>query len=68
VTAHWGVPDPAAVEGSDDARRAAFAATGRTLLGRIRAFTALPLDKLDAASLQRRIDALGRLPADHTTA
>ena len=38
MTAHWGIPDPAAVEGSDDDKRKAFAETSRTLLNRIRIF------------------------------
>jgi arsenate reductase len=64
MTAHWGVPDPAAVEGSDEDRRKAFAETSRTLLNRIRVFTSLPLDKLDRLSLQRRLNELGRSLAD----
>ncbi len=43
MTAHWGVPDPAAVEGSDDDKRKAFAETGRILMNRIRLFASLPL-------------------------
>jgi arsenate reductase (thioredoxin) len=66
MTAHWGIPDPAAVEGSDDAKRKAFAEASRTLLNRIRAFASLPLDKLERLSLQRRLDELGKLPADAT--
>ena len=60
MTAHWGIPDPAAVEGSDDARRKAFAEASRTLLNRIRVFASLPLDKLDRLSLQRKLDELGK--------
>ena len=60
MTAHWGVPDPAAVEGSDAAKRAAFAETCRMLTNRIAAFTSLPLASLDRLSLQRRLDAIGR--------
>ena len=64
MTAHWGIPDPAAVEGSDDAKRKAFAEASRTLLNRIRVFTSLPLDKLDRLSLQRKLDELGKSPAN----
>jgi arsenate reductase (thioredoxin) len=64
MTAHWGIPDPAAVEGSDDARRRAFAEASRTLLNRIRVFASLPLDKLDRLSLQRKLDELGKSPAN----
>ena len=64
MTAHWGVPDPAAVEGSDEDKRKAFAGASRTLLNRIRAFVSLPLDKLDRLSLQRRLNELGRSSAE----
>jgi arsenate reductase len=64
ITAHWGIPDPAAVEGSDERRRAAFREAGRTLLARIRRFADLPFETLDRMSLQRRLDDLGRTPAN----
>jgi len=64
MTAHWGIADPASVEGSDDEKRKAFADASRTLLSRIRIFTSLPLEKLDRLSLQRTLDEMGRLPAD----
>ena len=64
MTAHWGIPDPAAVEGSDDDKRKAFAESSRTLLSRIRIFTSLPLDTLDRLSLQRKLNAMGKLPED----
>jgi len=63
MTAHWGIPDPAAVEGSDEDKRKAFAGASRTLRNRIRIFASLPLDKLDRLSLQRKLDELGLLPA-----
>ena len=64
MTAHWGIPDPAAVEGSDEDKRKAFAEASRTLLNRIRIFTSLPLSKLDRLSLQRKLDELGKSPAN----
>jgi len=64
MTAHWGIPDPAAVEGCDDAKRKAFAEASRTLLNRIRVFASLPLDKLDRLSLQRTLDQVGTSPAN----
>ena len=64
MTAHWGIADPASVEGSDDDKRKAFADASRTLLSRIRIFTSLPLEKLGRLSLQRTLDEMGRLPAD----
>jgi protein-tyrosine-phosphatase len=60
MTAHWGVEDPAAVEGSDDIRRKAFERAFRDLDGRIKIFTSLRLDQLDRLSLQRRLDEIGR--------
>jgi arsenate reductase len=60
VTAHWGVPDPAAVEGTDDQRRQAFRDVCRQLEARIKLFIALPIDKLDRMSLKRRADDIGR--------
>jgi arsenate reductase len=63
MTAHWGIPDPAGVEGSDDAKRHAFAEASRTLTNRIRTFASLPLDKLDRLSLQRKLDELGKSAA-----
>ncbi len=64
MTAHWGMPDPAAAEGNDEAKRKAFAEASRTLLNRIRALASLPLDKLDRLSLQRNLDELGKSRAD----
>jgi arsenate reductase (thioredoxin) len=68
MTAHWGIPDPAAVEGDDEAKRKAFAEASRTLLNRIRVFASLPLDKLDRLSLQRKLDELGKSPANAESA
>jgi arsenate reductase (thioredoxin) len=64
TTAHWGIPDPAAVEGSDEDKRKAFAQASGTLLDRIRAFISLPLARLDRLSLQRRLSELGQLQTD----
>ena len=64
MTAHWGIPDPAAIEGSDKAKRKAFSEAGRTLLVRIRGFVNLPPATLDRLSLQRRLDDLGKSTAD----
>jgi arsenate reductase (thioredoxin) len=60
MTAHWGLPDPAAVEGSDAEVAAAFADTYRMLTNRISLFTALPLASLDRLSLQARLRDIGR--------
>jgi protein-tyrosine-phosphatase len=60
MTAHWGLPDPAAVEGSEAEKRAAFADAYRMLLNRISIFVNLPLASLDKLTLQKRLDDIGR--------
>jgi protein-tyrosine-phosphatase len=60
MTAHWGVPDPAAVEGNEAERRLAFSDTFRMLNNRISVFTSLPIDSLDSLALQRQLDEIGR--------
>src|SRR5581483_5384811 len=60
MTAHWGVPDPAAATGSDAEIRYAFADAYRMLSNRISIFVNLPLRSLDKMSLQRQIDAIGK--------
>jgi protein-tyrosine-phosphatase len=64
MSAHWGVPDPAAVEGTDSEKALAFAETYRMLNSRISIFTSLPLASLDKLSLQRRLDDIGKTNAD----
>lgn len=61
MTAHWGVPDPAAVEGPEAVKRAAFADTMRMLTQRISVFCSLPLASLDRLSLQRRLSEIGAM-------
>jgi arsenate reductase len=60
MTAHWGLPDPAAVEGSEAERRLAFAETLRMLRNRIGVFVNLPIKSLDKLSLQNRLREIGR--------
>ena len=60
MTAHWGVPDPAAVQGSEDQQRRAFRDALMVLSRRIELFTSLPLDKLDKLTLQKRLRDIGR--------
>jgi protein-tyrosine-phosphatase len=60
MTAHWGVPDPAAVEGNPAVVALGFAEAYRILHNRIALFTGLPLEKLDRISLQRRLDDIGK--------
>ena len=59
MTAHWGVPDPAAATGTEAEIRFAFADTLRMLTNRIAIFVSLPLRSLDRLTLQRRLDAIG---------
>lgn len=59
MTAHWGLPDPAAVEGNEAVKQLAFIDTLRMLGNRIGVFIALPLRSLDGISLQNRLDAIG---------
>lgn len=60
MTAHWGLPDPAAATGNEAERRLAFADTYRMLRNRISIFVSLPLTSLDRLSLQQRLDEIGR--------
>lgn len=65
MTAHWGVPDPAALDGSDAEIAAAFAETYRLLNNRITAFVNLPMASIDRLSLTRRLEDIGRNGHDH---
>lgn len=64
MSAHWGLPDPSAVEGSDAEKHFAFADTHRMLYQRISIFTSLPLSSLDKLSLQHRLNEIGRMKAE----
>jgi protein-tyrosine-phosphatase len=60
MTAHWGVPDPAAAAGNEAEIRLAFADAFQMLSNRIDIFVALPLRSLDQLSLQRQLEAIGK--------
>lgn len=60
ITAHWGLPDPAAVEGDDETRLQAFRDTWRALDQRLTLFTALNVDALDRLTIEHRLRAIGR--------
>jgi arsenate reductase len=65
MTAHWGVADPAAVEGSDTDKWLAFRRAFQELESRVKIFTSLPIRSLDRMKLQERLHEIGRLrPAD----
>lgn len=60
MTAHWGIPDPAAVEGDDAKKRHAFVEAFTVLKRRIDLFTSLPMDKLDRLALHEGVRAIGK--------
>jgi arsenate reductase (thioredoxin) len=60
MSAHWGVPDPAAVQGTEAEKRAAFADICRMMTQRISIFTSLPISSIDRLSLQKRLDEIGQ--------
>jgi len=60
ATAHWGIPDPAHIEG-EEARRAAFKTAYAQLARRIQLFMSLPIDKLDQLTLKEKLAEIGRI-------
>ena len=60
MIAHWGIPDPAHVEG-DEARRAAFNKAAEQLARRIQLFLSLPIEKLDKLALKEKLAEIGRI-------
>jgi len=60
MTAHWGVPDPASVEGTPEQQRKAFMDTAVTLKRRIELMLSLPLTRLDKVAIQRDIRDIGQ--------
>ncbi len=63
MTAHWGIADPAAVEGSDADKAFAFRKALKELETRIKLFVALPIESLDTLTLREKLRAIGHLPA-----
>jgi len=61
MTAHWGIQDPAAVEGTDEEKARAFDKAFRELDARLKIFTSLRLEMLDRMALERQLDAIGQL-------
>ena len=62
MTAHWGIPDPAAAEGSDTDKSLAFREAFRSMETRIKLFLSLPLASIDGMRLKERLDAIGHTP------
>ena len=60
MTAHWGIPDPAAVKGSDGEKRKAFLVAYKQISTRISLLLNLPLASLDRLSMQKKLDAIGK--------
>jgi len=60
ITAHWGVPDPASIEGTPEVCRTAFHRSFLQLERRISLFAALPIDSLDRMTLTKRVQEIGR--------
>ncbi|HEV2681931.1 MAG TPA: arsenate reductase ArsC [Rhodanobacter sp.] len=63
VTAHWGVPDPVSVSGTEEERRRAFRSAWLMLRRRIELLLALPLEKLDRLATQQHLRAIGQTVA-----
>ena len=61
ATAHWGIPDPAHVEGGEEAKRAAFRKAYDQLARRIQLFMSLPIEKLDQLALKEKLAEIGRI-------
>lgn len=60
MTAHWAMPDPAAVEGNEAEKRLAFSEAYRMLRNRISIFVSLPMGSLDKLALKKQLDAIGK--------
>ena len=61
AAAHWGIPDPAHVEGGDEAKRTAFKKAYEQLARRIQLFLSLPIDKLDKLTLKEKLAEIGNI-------
>jgi arsenate reductase (thioredoxin) len=64
MTAHWGIPDPAAVEGTDMEKSLAFREAFRSLETRIKLFLSLPLASIERMRLKQQLDEIGKTPLD----
>jgi arsenate reductase len=67
MSAHWGIEDPAAVEGTDIEKERAFVTAFKFMKNRITAFTSLPIESIDALSLGTRLREIGRLEGSTAT-
>ena len=62
ITAHWGFPDPAAVEGTDNEKRTAFAQTLRQMRRRVELFLSIPIEALDSLAIEKKVREIGQQP------
>jgi arsenate reductase len=62
VTGHWGVEDPAAVQGTEAEKSLAFRKAFKELENRIKVFVSLPIRSLERIKLQERVNDIGRMP------
>jgi arsenate reductase len=67
MTAHWGIPDPAEVQGSELERKFAFREAFRALETRIKLFLSLPIASIDKLRLQEGLDRIGKTPLQPPT-
>lgn len=68
VSAHWGIPDPAAAQGNEAEQAAAFNRAHKMLATRLAAFASLPLETLERGALKAQVDQIGKTVSDMTTA
>jgi arsenate reductase len=61
ITAHWGIPDPAAVEGTEIEKKSAFSQAFRAMDRRIKLFLSLPIASIDQMRIKDRMDAIGNM-------
>jgi arsenate reductase len=65
ITAHWGIPDPAAVEGTEMERKVAFDQVFKAMDRRIKLFLSLPIASIDQLRIKARMDAIGKTNDAH---
>jgi|SRR5271166_242495 len=68
ITAHWGIPDPAAVDGTEVEKNLAFRHAFRAMETRIKLFLSLPIASIDRMRLKKRMDEIGKTPTDQDDA
>jgi arsenate reductase (thioredoxin) len=66
ITAHWGIPDPAAVEGTDLEKKLAFRHAFKAMETRIKLFLSLPIASIEKMPLKERMDEIGKTPPEPT--